>query len=894
MKLLTNFSTFMQRWLGAKKISNVIMILIGLGVAPAFVVTAVSVYREYGAIQYADAELLAAVDFHHLEEISSHASSRMIMGVLPEAKRDQAKFVEAEAELAEAIEKVRAAMAKAAIPNLEPFWRAVLEAYEGVKSTAPGTLSTHDWFAKHEQLFAAVLKLRDRVGVETGVILDPGPETYPMVNSMFIRIPELEVEMGRSIGYGVLLTQNDRSPEVIDGVVLAKGNLIDEAAGLESDIADAVRFSTGDAAAYEEIQQSLDAAAAKRSELSKLLEGMRLNPELADLDALLGAAEGAVNAVDTLHDVGSDRLEALLRDRRQHSLEIVGFTLGAFVGFLLLASWSGTLIGRGISRSLSVTVNCAERIAAGHYDNEIEVRGDNETGRVLRAVGIMQRQLRERIEEQAATREKEQVAAAENLRIKVGLDNVSGNVLIAGKDGRVIYLNHAAQRVFREAAADFRSLRPQFDAERIVGDSMDFTGRSGNEGRAASQSQLAIGRRTFRVSVSPVVDAGGEWLGTVSEWTDRTQEVAVEEEVATIVTAASSGDLSKRIQLQGKEGFFATLANGMNGILDNLTAVMAEVRTVLDAGRRQDLTQRVDTRGKSGAFAELSSGINALMDSMMDVVQQIQSAAQSVALGSAEIAKGNSDLSSRTEEQASSLEETASSMEEMTATVKHNADNASQANQLARAARAEAEQGGAVVSNAVVAMQGINESSKRIADILGVIDEIAFQTNLLALNAAVEAARAGEQGRGFAVVATEVRSLAGRSAAAAKEIKQLIHESVGRVEEGTKLVDQSGATLTGIVDAIKRVSDIVAEISAASQEQSAGIEQVNKAIVQMDGLTQQNAALVEEAAAAAESLQEQAHSLQDNMSRFRVTRRSPATADTAESGAARPSRVASR
>ena len=248
----------------------------------------------------------------------------------------------------------------------------------------------------------------------------------------------------------------------------------------------------------------------------------------------------------------------------------------------------------------------------------------------------------------------------------------------------------------------------------------------------------------------------------------------------------------------------------------------------------------------------------------------MKTAAAEVQTGAEEISKGNTNLSQRTEEQASSLEETASSMEEMTSTVKQTADNAGQANQLAMAARQQAEKGGAVVSAAVTAMGGINVASKKIADIIGVIDEIAFQTNLLALNAAVEAARAGEQGRGFAVVATEVRNLAGRSATAAKEIKALIQDSVARVDEGSKLVDESGRTLEEIVSAVKKVTDIVAEIAAASREQSSGIEQVNKAVMQMDESTQQNAALVEQATAASQAIVEQAQSLNGMIARYQV------------------------
>jgi methyl-accepting chemotaxis protein len=269
--------------------------------------------------------------------------------------------------------------------------------------------------------------------------------------------------------------------------------------------------------------------------------------------------------------------------------------------------------------------------------------------------------------------------------------------------------------------------------------------------------------------------------------------------------------------------------------------------------------------------SSLMFAMNAMRDTLSGIVGQVRMGTDTIATASSEIASGNLDLSSRTEQQASSLEETASSMEELTSTVKQNADNARQANGLAVTASEVAKKGGAVVAEVVDTMGSINESSRKIVDIIAVIDGIAFQTNILALNAAVEAARAGEQGRGFAVVAAEVRNLAQRSAAAAKEIKTLIGDSVEKVEVGAKLVDQAGATMTEIVDSVKRVTDIMGEITAASQEQTAGIEQINQAITQMDEVTQQNAALVEEAAAAAESLQDQAANLSQVVSIFRTS-----------------------
>ena len=301
-----------------------------------------------------------------------------------------------------------------------------------------------------------------------------------------------------------------------------------------------------------------------------------------------------------------------------------------------------------------------------------------------------------------------------------------------------------------------------------------------------------------------------------------------------------------------------------------LQQAVAQTREVVAAAQAGDLTGHIATQDKTGPIAELCEGINALVETMAGIIAQIKLAADTIAVGASEIAEGNSDLSVRTEQQAASLEETAVSMKGLTTTVRRTADNARQANQLAGGAVEVAAQGGQVVHEVVSTMSLINDSSRRIVDIIGVIDGIAFQTNILALNAAVEAARAGEHGRGFAVVASEIRSLSQRSAEAAKEIKQLIGDSVEKVGAGTRQVESAGRTMDEIVVSVKRVSDLMADISAAAQQQSEGIEQINQVVEHIDESTQQNAALVEEASAAARSMEEQSTRLLQTVAAFRV------------------------
>jgi methyl-accepting chemotaxis protein len=482
----------------------------------------------------------------------------------------------------------------------------------------------------------------------------------------------------------------------------------------------------------------------------------------------------------------------------------------------------------------------------------------------------------EDLTDQLAIEQEQQRIANENMRVRIALDNSSTNTMIADADNNIVYMNSTLQSMMSNAEKDLRKDLPDFQVAKLMGQNMDaFHKNPAHQKNVIGtltktfETQINVGGRFFRLIASPVMDAGGNRLGTVVEWNDRTQEVLIENEVSAIVSAASKGDFTQRLPMQGKQGFFANLGGGLNQLMQVTHEGMTDVARVLSALAAGDLTQKINT-DYEGLFLQLKNDANATVDKLEEVIANIIEASSSVTTGANEIASGNSDLSQRTEEQASSLEQTASSMEEMTSTVQQTSDNAQHANQLSQNAVKTAESGGAVVKNAVEAMAEINSSSKRIADIIGVIDEIAFQTNLLALNAAVEAARAGEQGRGFAVVAGEVRNLAQRSAGAAKEIKDLIRDSVAKVEAGTDLVNRSGETLSDIVQAVKEVTAMIGDINSAAREQSSSIVQINQAVTEMDEMTQQNAALVEQASAAGEAMADQASALMDLVGFFQL------------------------
>jgi methyl-accepting chemotaxis protein len=612
-----------------------------------------------------------------------------------------------------------------------------------------------------------------------------------------------------------------------------------------------------------------------------VVEGLRPAQAALRKHEIKQALDIVVNKVRPLYVPVSEGMDALIKlqlDVAKHEYEdaqsrhnttrntvLVAIAIG-----LALAAWLGFVLIRAILPPLQRAIACFGKISEGKYNNKIEIDSHDEIGRVLDALQSMQIKLGFDMNEAKRV-------ADEALRIQIALDNVATSVMIADNDRNIIYMNRSVEEMMKVAEKDLRKDLPNFSAVGLKGTNIDgFHKNPAHQKQLLAtftstwRAEILIGGRTFALTANPVINKLGQRLGSVVEWNDRTLEIAAEKEVAAIVEGAVLGDFSRRMDMAGKVGFFKQLGEGMNKLTETSEVGLNEVVRVLGALAKGDLTENI-TNEYHGTFGQLKDDSNSTVEQLTEVISRIKEATDTITTAAKEIASGNTDLSQRTEEQASSLEETAASMEQLTSTVKQNAENAKQANQLAAGASDIAIKGGEVVSQVVHTMSSISESSKKIVDIISVIDGIAFQTNILALNAAVEAARAGEQGRGFAVVASEVRNLAQRSAAAAKEIKTLISDSVDKVQVGTDLVDKAGKTMDEVVSSVKRVTDIMAEISAASAEQSAGIEQVNQAITQMDDVTQQNAALVEEAAAAAESMEEQAQELTKLVSTFRLS-----------------------
>jgi methyl-accepting chemotaxis protein len=586
--------------------------------------------------------------------------------------------------------------------------------------------------------------------------------------------------------------------------------------------------------------------AKKAVDLKSQLEKERTGPARAKLDELILKADAAAAKGAEVASAAQDAEVA--RSGR------IGMVASVIVIFVLIGSavFGSFSIARPLRRMAGVLGELTnDRIVEVPYTT----RGD-EIGDIAKATDVFKDSIAEKVI---------------NLRVRTALDVSRSRVMLTDANYNVIYANGALQQMLREAESEIRKAMPSFDSSKLMGMNVEAFHKSPalDSLTGTYEARFDIGSQKFMIVATAVLGKDGKRNGAVIEWRNETIEKAIEEEVDGVVKAAIDGDFSQRIPLEGKAGFMLNLSTAMNGLCENVAETMNDFAGLMGTMADGDLVRRI-TADYRGVFGQLKDDANRMANRLTETLSEIKSVGREVANAAAEISTSTTDLSQRTEEQAASLEQTSASMEEMSATVKKNAENALQANQLTNGSRDIADRGGQVVAKAVDAMARIEDSSRKISDIIGVIDEIARQTNLLALNAAVEAARAGDAGRGFAVVASEVRSLAQRSSQAAKDIKDLITSSSSQVQEGVGLVNQTGTSLTEILGSIKQVADIVAEIASASGEQSTGIDQINKALNQMDEVTQQNSALVEENAASAKTLEHQSEQMNEKVAFFRL------------------------
>jgi methyl-accepting chemotaxis protein len=564
-------------------------------------------------------------------------------------------------------------------------------------------------------------------------------------------------------------------------------------------------------------------------------EAMPLHAALSQLQAQLGAFAQDQDEMQTQHDLG-------MIDFRMQTEKRSGV-------FSEMAAKINALVAAHIAVKMRVV-----EVVSGYTEGKLELAMDRLPGKkaqITEAIDAVQSRLK------AAA-----AAAQENVRIKNALDKCSTNVMIANADCEITYMNESVSSMLARNESDLRKALPNFDARKLIGANIDVFHKNPSHQRnmlahlrSTHRTQIKVGNLTFSLIANPIIDAAGKHVGTVVEWADRTQEVAVEQEVAEVVEGAAAGDFSRRIAIEDKAGFFLNLAKGMNNLMATSEAGLTDVARVFAGLVKGDLTQRIEGQ-YHGLFGKLKEDANSTGEQLSRIIGDVRSSASQLTAASEQVSATAQSLSQSASEQASSVEQTSASVEEMSASIAQNADNAKVTDAKANKAAKEAKEGGEAVVQTVSAM-------KQIAAKIGIVDDIAYQTNLLALNAAIEAARAGEHGKGFAVVAAEVRKLAERSQVAAREIGELAQSSVSVAEKAGSLLEQ-------MVPSIRETSDLVQEISAASEEQTSGVSQINGAMSQLTQATQQNASASEELAATAEEMSGQAEQLQQLMGYFTV------------------------
>lgn len=844
----------------------------GLGVVmllPALILLAMLYQEKYVSIDFADKEIVGSKYLEPLKQvllntIEHRAESNK--GIL-DSRQDSSKLSGLKREINTSFDAVnsmdsllgQALQSTASLDAIKQQWQ-MLE----VSNDADAQQN----FEQHNVLVGKILELFIQVGDSSNLILDPDLDSYYLMDMQVMKLPELLDTIGQLKDYSFAVAHsNGMDQDQQTQLAVLMGKVSSLLTGVEHDIDTVIEQNASMEVVLAEKKQSVSADVKR---FMKSVKNLINGDQYVTGEMLFDQGTAAIKQVSSLYNVTAPNLQMLLEARIDGFKKSLYTSLVSITILILVVSFIAYLLIRYIKQKLNIISNTFYRLTDGHFRNKLDLKGNDELGAMLRSLQGMQVKMNVEL---AEARQQ----AIDGARIQQALDRVESCVMVANKNLEIIYMNETVLEMFKNAEEEIKKQLPNFKADELLGSNIDVFHKNPAHQRGMLEklnttfrSTLNIGGRDFDIVANPVNTENGDRVGIVVEWRDRTHEVKIENEIGAIVEAVKSGELSQRIELADKEGFFEKMSVGINELTDVIENVFSDVSSSMQAMSQGDLSNKIE-RDYQGVYLDCKNSINGSIDKINEIVGQITESADFINTSSQEIASGNNNLSQRAEQQASSLEETASSMEELTSTVKNNADNAQQANQVASTAKQLAEQGGTVVKSAVQAMQEINQSSNKIAEIIGVIDEIAFQTNLLALNASVEAARAGEHGRGFSVVATEVRNLAQRSATAARESKDLIQNSVQKVRTGTEFVNETGQSLNEIVTGVKKVGDIVAEIAAASVEQSQGIEQVNQAVSQMDEITQQNAALAEQASAASVSMSSQAKTMNQLLAFFQTT-----------------------
>ncbi len=634
------------------------------------------------------------------------------------------------------------------------------------------------------------------------------------------------------------------------------------------------------------IQQYADLVVSQRDKIAS-----QVSPLLADFtklnqQAVSSAQAGQLGQSQQLlarsHEIGREirsqlQLAAVIAARQtnthgaavlkthQYLIELLLIFIVLVVGFGIVSS---LFLIRSIRMPLLRAISVADAISHGELDSDFSEVSNDEAGLLLQALARVQQNLQ-------LSADKEQQFALKMLKLKAALDSISGNVMVLDKENKIIYFNRGMNEVLAYNENHVRELVPDFRLNKLLNHPISELLAGQDEFDSLSLKQLAshqefslvFGNNRFSCICDPIYDESNRRLGTVLLWIEKTKHLMIEQEVRDVVSAAGHGDLSKRIEQNGKQGFYHILGSSINQVLEITDLITRDTMAMFASLARGDLTTKIEHEYQ-GEFNKVKSDANYTIDKLTEIIDQILQSASTVSQGAGEIAQGSEVFGERIESQACALEETSRSMRNITDLVAKNTSSAADATVLSKNAMEQAVKGGQVIQRAINAMSKISSSSQQIAEIINVIDDIAFQTNLLALNASVEAARAGEQGRGFVVVATEVRELAQRCAEAAQEINSLISASVQQVADGFELVNTSGKALESIVQAAREANEITEHIAQSSVEQSEKISEVNRAVAMMNTLIQQNVGLIEEAAASSKMLEGESQVLVSLMSFF--------------------------